>query len=324
MYSVKVISTGSYTPSKVVSNDDLTSIVETSDEWITTRSGIKSRRISTGENTSEIAAKAALEALKEANLSSLDIDLLIVATTSPDSFTPSTACIVQEIIGAKNAVAFDISAACSGFIFALNTATKFLKCGEGKRALVIGAEVLSKIMDWTDRSTCVLFGDGAGAAIIESSEEKEGILATDFGSDGTLGSNLTTGFFNAKNPFIDNYEEGQHYIKMNGREIFKFAVKIIPSSVNKVLEKANISLDEIKYIVPHQANLRIVEAAAKRLDVPMEKFFINLDKYGNTSAATIPIALDELNKKGLLQKGDKIVLVGFGGGLTWGSALIEW
>lgn len=324
MYSVKIKSTGSYTPSKVVSNDDLKSIVETSDEWITTRTGIKSRRISTGENTSEIAAKAALEAIKEANLSSLDIDLLIVATTSPDSFTPSTACIVQDIIGAKNAVAFDLSAACSGFIFALNTAAKFLKCGEGKRALVIGAEVLSKIMDWNDRSTCVLFGDGAGAAIIESCEEEGGILATDFGSDGTLGSNLTTGFFNAKNPFINDYEENDHYIKMNGREIFKFAVKIIPNSVEKILDKANVSLDEIKYIVPHQANLRIIEAAAKRMNLPMDKFYINLDKYANTSAATIPLALDELNKSGLIEKGDKIVLVGFGGGLTWGSVLIEW
>lgn len=324
MYSVKITSSGSYAPSKVVTNDDLSSIVETSDEWIRTRSGIRERRISTGENTSQIAAKAALDALKSANLSSLDIDLLLVATTTPDSFTPSTACLVQNLIGAKNAVAFDISAACSGFIFALNTATKFLKCGEGKRALIIGAEVLSKIMNWEDRSTCVLFGDAAGAVVIESCEDDEGIIATNFGSDGTLGHNLTTGFFNVKNPYVEDYVEDEQYIKMNGREVFKFAVKVIPTSIETLLSKANTSIDEIKYIIPHQANLRIVEAAAKKLNLPMEKFYINLDKYGNTSAATIPVALDEMNKKGLLQKGDKIVLVGFGGGLTWGSILIKW
>lgn len=324
MYSVKIKSSGSYAPSRVVTNDDLSSIVETSDEWIRTRSGIRERRISTGENTSQIAAKAALDALKSANLSSLDIDLLLVATTTPDSFTPSTACLVQSLIGAKNAVAFDISAACSGFIFALNTATKFLKCGEGKRALIIGAEVLSKIMNWEDRSTCVLFGDAAGAVVIESCEGDEGIIATNFGSDGTLGHNLTTGFFNVKNPYVEDYVEDEQCIKMNGREVFKFAVKVIPTSIETVLSKSNTSIDEIKYIIPHQANLRIVEAAAKKLNLPMEKFYINLDKYGNTSAATIPVALDEMNKKGLLQKGDKIVLVGFGGGLTWGSILIKW
>lgn len=324
MYSIRIKSTGSYAPSKVVANDELSTIVETSDEWISTRTGIKERRISTGENTSQIAAKAALDALKNANLSPLEIDLLIVATTSPDSFTPSTSCLVQNLIGAKNAVAFDISAACSGFIFALNTATKFLKCGEGKRALVIGAEVLSKIMNWSDRTTCVLFGDGAGAAVIESCEEDEGILATDFGSDGSLGHNLTTGFFNVNNPFVEDYEEEEHFIKMNGREIFKFAVKVIPRSIDALLSKTNTKLEEIKYIVPHQANLRIIESAAKKMNLPMDKFYINLDKYANTSAATIPLALDELNKKELIKKGDKIVLVGFGGGLTWGSVLIKW
>lgn len=324
MHSIKIISIGSYVPENVVTNDDLSKIVETNDEWISSRTGIKKRRISTGDNTSDLGAKAAINALRKANLTALDIDVLIVATISPDALMPSTACIVQDKIGAKNAVAFDIVAACSGFVFAINTAANYLKCGDGKRALVIGSEVLSKTLNWEDRSTCVLFGDGAGAIIIEATEEENSILATCIGSDGSQGECLTSEYVAMNNPFIKEKQETENYIKMNGRDVFRFAVTIIPKCVEEVLSKAKLSIDEVKYIVPHQANVRIVESAAKKLKVDIDKFYVNLDDYGNTSSASIPIALDEMDEKGLLKKGDKIIIVGFGGGVTWGAMLIQW
>lgn len=324
MHSIKIISIGSYVPQNVVTNDDLSKIVETNDEWISSRTGIKKRRISTGENTSDLGAKAAINALNKANLTPLDIDILIVATISPDALMPSTACIVQGKIGAKNAVAFDVVAACSGFVFGINTASNYLKCGDGKRALIIGSEVLSKTLNWEDRSTCVLFGDGAGAVIIEATEEENSILATCIGSDGSQGECLTSEYVAMNSPFIEEKKETENHIKMNGRDVFKFAVTIIPKSVEEVLSKAKVSIDEIKYIVPHQANIRIVESAAKKLKVDIDKFYVNLEDYGNTSSASIPIALDEMNEKGLLKKGDKIIIVGFGGGLTWGAMLIQW
>lgn len=324
MSNIKIISTGSYVPQNRVSNDDISKIVETNDEWISSRTGIKERRISQGENTSVLGAKAAEDALKKAGLTAMDIDIIILATTTPDSFTPSTACKVQHLIGAKNAYAFDLSAACSGFIYGIAMGERILRGGNEKRAMVIGAETLSRIIDWEDRSTCVLFGDGAGAVILEKTDE-EGIISTTIGSDGTLGlTSLTTGEFKVKNPYCEPEEDDKMAIAMEGREIFKFAVNIIPKSVNEVLNKAGIGIDEIKYIVPHQANIRIVEAAAKKLDVPLEKFYTNLNKYGNTSAASIALALDEMNKEGLLNKGDKLIFVGFGGGLTWGAILINW
>lgn len=325
MVYTKIISTGSYAPNNIVTNDDLSKIVETDDQWISSRTGIRERRISLGENTSALAAKAGLDAINNAGLTPMDIDLLIVATTTPDSFTPSTACIVQDIIGAKKAYAFDVSAACSGFIYALSVADKIMRAGEEVNALVIGAETLSRIVNWSDRSTCVLFGDGAGAVVLKKTEEK-GIISSVLGSDGTLGrSSLTCGEFVPKNPYIQNEkEEDDIYINMDGKEIFRFAVNKIPQAVNEVLEKAETSLDEVKLIFPHQANLRIVDAAAKKLDLPKEKFYVNLNKYGNTSAASIPLALDEANKNGLLHQGDKLVLVGFGGGLTWGSVFLQW
>ncbi len=324
MSEIKIIGTGSYVPKGITTNDELSRWVETSDEWISSRTGIKERRLSIGENTSELASKAAIKALENANMKPEDIELIIVATITGDSFTPSTACMVQENIGAFNAVAFDISAACSGFIFGLNMSCQFIKGGQMKNALVIGSEVLSKIVDWEDRNTCVLFGDGAGAAILKASKE-QGILYNYIGSDGINGKeSLNCTAMQVSNPYTKIEKKEESFITMDGKEVFRFAVKIIPKSINKILEDTNISLDDIKYIIPHQANLRIVEVAAKKLKVDIERFYVNLDKYGNTSSASIPIALDEMNRKGLLKKGDKIILVGFGGGLTWGSTLIQW
>lgn len=320
--NVEIIGTGSYVPDRIVTNDELSKIVETSDEWISSRSGIKERRISLKENTSELAAKAGLRAIENAKLEAKDIDLVIVATTSPDAFTPSTACLVQALIGAKNAVCFDVSAACTGFIFALNTATQFIKTGEYKTAIVIGAEVLSKIMNWEDRATCVLFGDGAGAVVLR--EGANGIIKTHMGSDGVNSEFLYCPAVEVGNPFADEAAKIESKISMNGREVFKFAVKAMENSVKNVLEASKIDIDDIDYIVPHQANIRIIEFVAKKLEISMDKFFVNLNNYGNTSGATIPLALDEMNKKGMLKKGNKIILVGFGGGLTWGAVIIEW
>lgn len=323
MKSVEIIGTGSYVPERIVTNDELSNIVETSDEWIATRTGIRERRISLGENTSDLAAKAALAALKNAKLDAKDIELIIVATTSPDSYVPSTACIVQELIGAANAVCFDISAACTGFIFALNTAMQYIKTGEYKNAVVIGAEVLSKIMNWEDRNTCVLFGDGAGAAVLRAGEE--GIIKTYMASDGVKGREFLHCFAaQIKNPFINNSADMDDKITMSGKEVFKFAVRVMASSIENVLEASQNSIDDIDYIVPHQANIRIIEFVAKKLKIDMNKFFINLSKYGNTSGASIPLALDEMNKEGILKKGNKVIFVGFGGGLTWGSVLVKW
>ena len=321
MKEVKILSFGGYVPERIVTNDELMTVVETSDEWISSRTGIKERRISQGDNTSDLATKAAKIALERSNLKPEDIDLIIVATTSPDNFTPATACLVQGRLGAMNAFCFDLNAACSGFLFALNTASQFIKTGQCKTALVIGAEVLSKIVDWTDRNTCVLFGDGAGAVVITASTVP-GILSVHSGSDGSKGMALTCPATPLTNMFLRD-ETTKCYVKMNGKEVFKFAVRVMPDSVERVLKETNLKIEDIKYIVPHQANLRIIEFAAKKLGLSMDKFYVNLDKFGNTSAATIPIALNEMYENGLLLKGDKIIAVGFGGGLTWGSALIE-
>lgn len=323
MNNVRLIGTGSYAPSKVVTNFDLSEIVDTSDEWISTRTGIRERRISSGEDTSLLASKAALNAIKASNINPLDIDLIIVATTSPDSFTPSTACLVQANIGADNATCFDIGAACSGFIYALNTAVQFIKSGSSKTALVIGAEVLSKILDWSDRSTCVLFGDGAGAAILEASDENS-ILSIYTGSEGKKAEFLRCPAVSVNNPFTKGAIRAVSNVSMNGKEIFRFATKVIPKGIEEVLKNSQYTFEDIKYIIPHQANMRIIEFVAKKLGIDCNKFYMNLDKYGNTSAASIPLALDEMVRRGLLNRGDKIILVGFGGGLTYGSVLIEW
>ena len=323
MNEVQIIGTGSYAPLNIMTNHQLSEIVDTSDEWIVSMTGIKERHISQGENTSDLATKAALEALKDAKVKAEDIDLIILASTSPDQFVPATACIVQGNIGAVNAMAFDISAACTGFIFALNIGMQFLRTGQCKRALIIGAEVLSKIVDWTDRNTCILFGDGAGAAVIEVGN-KRGIISVNSASEGSKFELLTCPTVDVKNTFTNGTEDFKAKIDMNGKEIFRFAVSIIESSIDRILKENNFTLEDIKYVVCHQANFRIIDFVAKRLKADKDKFYVNLDRYGNTSAASIAIALDEMNKKDLLKAGDKIILVGFGGGLTYGASLIEW
>ena len=323
MKGVKILGVGHYCPKNIVTNKKLESIVETTDEWIVKRTGIKERRISDGENTLDLAYKASLEALKRSKCKSEEIDLIILATTSPDRIMPSTACSLQAKLGCKNAAAFDISAACSGFVYALITAESLIKNTDKRKALVIGSEVLSRIVDWNDRGTCVLFGDGAGAMIIEASEE-DAILSKCFLSDGEKGENtLKLGSFKLNNPFNKDETYENQFIEMNGREVFRFAVSTLPEIINKVLEDANESIENIKYIVPHQANSRIIDEAARRLNINKEKFFINVDKYGNTSAASVPIALSELLKNGLINKDDKVIIAAFGGGLTWAGALIK-
>lgn len=316
---------GAYAPSKVVTNNDLSQVVETNNEWIEGRTGIKERRISQGEDTSLMATEASKKAIKMANISPLDIDLIVLATCTPDMFIPATACIVQANIGAKNALAFDISAACTGFIYGLNVAESLMKNNNFKHALVIGAENLSKAVDWEDRGTCVLFADGAGAAVLSRSNE-EGLITSICGSDGEKGEYITLGAIEVKNPFYESEtkDEKSKTIGMYGQEVFKFATSIIPSLVNEVLDKSNLSIDEIDYIVPHQANIKIIDYAARKLKIPKEKFYTNLQGYGNTSAASIPLALSEMNDKKLLNKNKKIILVGFGGGLTYGATLINW
>jgi 3-oxoacyl-[acyl-carrier-protein] synthase-3 len=310
---IKIVSTGSYVPSKVLTNVDLEKMVDTSDEWITTRTGIKERRVSEEETTSTLAVKASLRAL--GNKSSQDIDLIVVATTTPDAFFPSTACKVQAELNNKKAIAFDVSAACTGFIYALYVADSIMRSKGLERALVVGAERFSKIIDWSDRTTCILFGDGAGAVLLEK-EEDEGVLGFDLGADGSYGELLYV-------PSVGSNVEYPFYVKMKGNEVFKVAVRTMVESAKRVLEKTGISSKEVKVFVPHQANLRIINAIAERLNIDSEKIFVNLNKYGNTSAASIPIALDEAVKEGRVKKGDLVLLVAFGGGFTWGSCILR-
>ena len=312
-----------YVPEKVVTNDDLSTIVETNDEWIASRTGIRRRHLSTGENTSEFCIEVGKKLLSKTNTNPEDIDLIIVATITSDYSTPSTACLVQGAFGCENAWAFDLSAACSGFVYALSVADKFVKSGQYKKVLVFGAETLSKIVDWTDRATCVLFGDGAGGALVEPSEDS-GVIDEDMHSKGEDGLKLTGGERKVRNMVYNPEEENKNYLEMDGRAIFNFATKIVPKSVSILLERNNLTVDDIKYIVPHQANSRIIEVVAKKLKTTMDKFFINVDEFGNTSAASIPIVLGHMDSKGLIQKGDYIIITGFGGGLTWGSTLIKW
>ncbi|WP_333860152.1 beta-ketoacyl-ACP synthase III [Clostridium sp.] len=321
MNKVKIAGVGSYVPPKILDNNDLSLIVDTNNEWIIERTGIRQRRISQGENTSEMATKAAINAMESANIKAEDIDLIVVSTITPDNFIPSTACIVQKNIKAVNATCFDISAACSGLIYGLDVGTQFIRSGRFKVVLVIGAETLSKILDWQDRSTCILFGDGAAAAILQVGQE-DSILSAYTGSDGFQGDALTCPAVPVNNPCTTS-DFQQSVVKMDGKAIFKFAVKILVKSVKMLLKEQRLTLEEIKYIIPHQANYRIIECAAKILKVDMNKFYINLDIYGNTSAASVGIALDEVYKKNLVEKGDKVLIIGFGGGLTYGGLLIN-
>jgi 3-oxoacyl-[acyl-carrier-protein] synthase III len=319
----KITGIGSYFPDNIVTNDDLSKIMDTSDEWINKRTGIRKRRLTIKENTSDLAIMAAKNALKSANISAEDLDLIILATTTPDFLTPSTASIVQSKIGAENAACFDILAACSGFIYALKTGKSFIESGAYKKVLIIGAEVLSKFLDWQDRTTCVLFGDAAGAAVLEETEDM-GIETVHIGTFGDRGHLIRCKSHPLNNPYYKEDLETYDKVHMDGREVFKFAINIIPEEVNLILKENNLTLDDIKYIIPHQANLRIIESAAKKLDIGMDKFYVNLNEYGNTSSASIPLCLDEMERRGLLNNGDKLITVAFGGGLTYGAALIIW
>ena len=323
MKNAKMIGFGLYTPKNLVENERLQEFLETSDEWIRTRTGIERRYISLDENTSDLAVEASKKALSQARLSAEEIDLIIVATVTPDNFTPSTACIVQDKLGAKNAWAFDINAACTGFIYALKLGRSLIRSGEANNALIIGAETLSKALNWEDRGSCVLFGDGAGATVLTSTEEDCGIKCVNVKSDGSKGDSLVIQGLPLNSPFKDGREVSENYINMNGREIFKFATKVMEESIVEILEKENIKIEDIDAIIPHQANLRIIDYVVKRLGIPREKFITNLQNYGNTSGASIPIALCESIEEGNLKKGDNIIMVGFGGGLTWGAALIK-
>ena len=317
----RIIGTGSCMPEMVVTNDDLSKIMDTSDEWISSRTGIRERRLAREETTASMSVTAAKRALENAGITAQEIDLIIVGTITGDYVTPSTACEVQAALGADKAVAFDINAACSGFMFALHIADAYIKTGVYKTALILGAETLSKIMDWNDRSTCVLFGDGAGAAVVRSDET--GLLAYDQGSDGARGTVLTCRSRENNNPFVKNPTEPS-YTHMDGQEVYKFAVTTVPASIKKVVGEAGLTIEDIDCFALHQANIRIIQSVAKRLKAPEEKFPTSLDHCGNVSAASVPILLDEINRKGILKPGMKIVLSGFGGGLTWGSAVLEW
>jgi 3-oxoacyl-[acyl-carrier-protein] synthase-3 len=324
--SASIIGTGSYAPQRVLTNAELERMVDTNDEWIITRTGIRERRIAdASESTSDLAAKAAVNALENAGISAEELDLIIVATVTPDMFFPSTACFVQTKIGAKKAACFDVSAACSGFLFAMDIARQFIATSAYKTILVIGADKLSTIVDWTDRNTCVLFGDGAGAAILQHRPKSRGILASHMGSDGAQSDILFIPGGGCLNPITaENAAERQNTIKMNGRETYKHAVTSMLSAAQIALRAAGVDSGSLKCIIPHQANLRIIEAIASRMEVPMDRIMVNLDRYGNTSAAAVAIALDEANRTGRMVPGDLILLVVFGGGLTWASSVIEW
>ncbi len=322
MIHAEILGIGSYAPEAVMSNVDLEKIVETSDEWIQSRTGIVNRHISEGENTSDLSVKAALAALKDAGMEAEELDMILLATTSPDHLSPSTAALVQKKIGAKNAVAMDVSAGCTGFIYLLDLARNLIASGSYQKILVIGAEVLSKHIDWTDRNTCILFGDGAGAAIISKSE-RNGIQDTNIYTDGDMNDLIVIPTKSVKNP-LGAIEAEYHALAMKGQDVFKFATKVVTKSLKEIMKAHELTNDDIRWVVPHQANKRIIDFAASKLKMDPEKFYMNLDEYGNTSAASIPLALSEMKQKGLLVKGDKILLVGFGAGLTWGTALIEW
>lgn len=309
--NVGVLGTGHYLPTVVLTNKDLEKIVDTSDEWIRTRTGIEERRIADDDvETADMAFFAAEQALKEANIEAHEIDLILVATVTAESSFPSVACKIQDKLGAKNAAAMDISAACSGFIYGMVTAEQFIKSGAYRYVLVVGAEKLSSITDWSDRNTCVLFGDGAGAVVMGQVSDGKGILSFELGADGSGGEHL--------------YQDKNEYLEMNGREVFKFAVKQMPESSVKVIEKIGCEKEDVDYLIPHQANIRIMEAARKRLGISEDRMAMTIKKYGNNSAASIPMALSEAVKNGKIVENDLIVLVGFGGGLTWGALAMRW
>jgi 3-oxoacyl-[acyl-carrier-protein] synthase-3 len=324
--SSSIISTGAYLPSRVLTNQDLEHMVETTDEWIISRTGIRERRIAAADEfTSDMGAKAAQQALELGGINPQDIDLIVVATCTGDTVFPSTACYIQNKIGATRAAAFDLQAACSGFLYALVTADQFITAGVYKTVLVIGAEKLSSIVNWKDRNTCVLFGDGAGAVVLQHREGSRGLLAFDLGADGAQTSILSIPAGGCRLPITPEVlDQRLQFLQMSGKEVFKYAVNAMNRSAEECLEKAGVKPEQIRWFIPHQANFRIVDAVAQRMNVGMEHFVMNLDRYGNTSAACMPIALHEQNMAGKLDRGDLVLMVSFGGGLTWASTVLEW
>ena len=319
--TARIIGTGAYVPERIVTNKDLMAFLDTDDAWIRERTGICERRISTEEGTSVLAIRAAERAIADAGIDPKEIEIVIVATSSADRSFPSAASDVQGAIGAENAVAFDITAACSGFIYGLHILQGFIQSGIYRTGLVIGAETLSKVLDWSDRSSCILFGDGAGAAVIRADEE--GVIRTLVGTDGKKADVLWCQARSLRNCLTGGKPE-LGFMVMDGKEVFKFAVKKVPEIVNQILEETGTAREDVQHYVLHQANTRILESAARRIGIPMEKIPVNIDRYGNTSAASIPILLDEMSRDGRLQRGDKVILSGFGAGLTWGAALLTW
>jgi len=324
--TVSIIGTGSYVPERVLTNADLAAMVDTDDQWIMDRTGIRERRIAKeDEFTSHLAAAAARNAMANAGVSVEEIDMILVATITPDTFFPSTSCHVQRLIGAKNAACFDVNAACSGFLYSVEIAQQFIANHTCSTVLVIGADKLSSIVNWQDRNTCVLFGDGAGAVVLRNREGAHGIITTYMGSDGNFGDILHMPGGGCSQPITrENVDQKLNTLHMNGRETFKQAVNSMMRAAQTALEQSGLTTDDLKCIIPHQANIRIIEAMASRLHVPMEKFHINLDRYGNTSAAAVAIALDEANRTGRFAIGDYILLVVFGGGLTYASSVVQW
>ena len=317
---------GSYLPNKVLTNYDLEKMVDTSNDWIIQRTGIKERRIvENGVTTSDLATQASLRAMEDAGVSPKDLDMIITSTITPDHIFPSTSCYIQQKIGATRACAFDILAACAGFIYAMSIGQSFINSGAMKTVLVVGAECLSKITDYTDRATCVLFGDGAGAVIIQRDPVKHEILSSSLAADGSEADVLIMPGGGARNPAsLESIQQRLHYIQFRGKEVFKLAINNITNLIMETTRENGLTLEDIDLIIPHQSNLRIIEATMEKLGLPMEKAFVNIDKYGNTSSASVPIAIDEARKDGRLHKGDIVMLVAFGGGLTWGSSLIRW
>ena len=325
MSFVKFLGIGSAAPEKVLSNFDFEKMIDTSDEWIRTRTGIAERRIAESDvASSDLGYEASLRALEDSSMSPEDIDGIVVGTITPDHIFPSTACVLQSKLGAKNAFAFDVSAGCSGFIYALHVAKGMIQGGDTKNLLVVGAETLSKIMNYDDRTTCILFGDGAGAAVISTSDTP-GILSSCLGANGDHGDLLAMPAGGSRMPTSEEtVKNGSHFLQMEGKEVFKEAVKALQSSSLEAIKMADITPDDIDLLIPHQANYRIIDAVRKRLELPEEKVFSNLDRYGNTSSASVPIALDEAVKSGRLKKGDIVVFSAFGAGFTWGASVVRW
>ncbi len=325
-YKVSITGVGSFLPKKVLTNDDLSKMLDTTDEWITKRTGIKERRIvENGVAASDLAVDASLRALEDANVLPSEVDLIVTSTITPDCLFPSTSCYIQEKIGARNAGAFDLLAACAGFVYALSVAKGFVASGAMKTVLVVGAECMSKITDYTDRSTCILFGDGAGAVVVQQGNGRREIITTSLGSDGSQAELLMLPAGGSKLPASrETVESRSHYIKLRGKEVFKQAIINMVDVVTKAAAENNIRVEDVDMIIPHQSNIRIIEAAMEKLKLPKERAYVNINRYGNTSSASIPIAIDEIEKEKLLKPGDTAILVAFGGGLTWGSAVIKW